>query len=109
MTHKGTRVHVYLDDESLAALDAQRGVATRSAYLRLLLTHDTHHKTSGDLAPIPVVAPPTGYQDTEPPVPVAHGEPPHRHRPPTGGPTTVTIKGVRYSGYTCECGEVITR
>lgn len=47
---RDTRIHIYLDEPSLAALDHMRGLATRSAVIRnLLVTHcETNHPILND-------------------------------------------------------------
>ena len=55
MAHNGTRVPVYLDDDTLAALDRQRGPASRSAWIRALIGANLgRYRTGQDLhSPVP--------------------------------------------------------
>jgi len=110
MTQHGTRVHVYLDAASLANLDAARGAATRSAYLRLLLTADVQRKESGDLSVRTVPAAPDPIPDTpfDKPAPVVVTKQKtttgrHFHRKYELAATRFE-KGVEMKNWVCECG-----
>ena len=87
MTHN--RVHLYVPDDTLAVLDAKRGAATRSAYIRWLIEAHPHpDPVVPPVEPAPVPSPPQPLvPPTTPPIPP---DPPIEGMPLTGPSTRVT-------------------